>query len=455
MRMESLEDRRVLATFTVTNTSDAGPGSLRDAIAQANANNNSPAVIDVIDFGPLFSTPQTILLTSGELSITESLVIEGPGAELLSIDASGNDATPLVKDGQGSRVLNIDDGTSNLISVTLAGATITGGDLGGFQLTPSGDRYLDESGGGILSYENLSILNAVIEDNAIVADLTADDPVPDYYSLSTRIEGGGVFFSGGFLNVSNSVIRNNLLLANYQGGDIGSSGLVEVYGVGVSTLTSANIEIDSSVISGNESQVNITNTQSLQLPDNDVRGMSIFVKGSGIYVPAFSQLTVSRSWLHDNSGSLVGDSVGIDGNDNTVAIEGVGIYSMSSSLIENSTISGNSGIYDLQFLPETRWLDMSLQGGGAWITNSTVINSTISGNSLMTSLEDDANFSTGSTFDNQIRSWGAGLYVAGNSRIAHTTIASNRLESETDYLTVAHAGAGVWSTGNNVRVLGR
>src|SRR5687768_3257703 len=36
-RLEPLEDRRLLATFTVTNTLDAGAGSLRQAILDANA----------------------------------------------------------------------------------------------------------------------------------------------------------------------------------------------------------------------------------------------------------------------------------------------------------------------------------------------------------------------------------------------------------------------------------
>jgi hypothetical protein len=449
LRLESLEDRRVLATFMVSNTNDDGLGSLRNAIAQANANDNSPAVVDVIDFSSLFSTPQTILLTSGELSITESLTISGPGADLLTIDASGNDLTPLVKDGAGSRVFNIDDGGFDLINVTLDGLTITGGDIGGFDVDINGDHFLIENGGGIKSFENLTILNSIVENNAIVADLTADELEPDYNSSNSRIEGGGIHFEGGSLIVSNSVIRNNLLKANYQGGVIGSAAvLAEAYGAGISAFAPTSVTIENSIVSGNESIADITNVRSDQLPDNDARGMSVLIKGGGVSASGFGELTITESWVRGNSAQVVGDFVSADGNDNTVAIEGAGIYSSIPSLIENSTISENTGIYDLEFLPGTMWLDMYSQGGGAWLSGSTIVSSTFSGNSLMTRLLDDENFTVIATFDRQVRSWGAGLYMSGNSRVEHSTIADNHLVSETDNMAIAHAGAGLWSDGN-------
>lgn len=79
-------------TFTVTNTSDAGAGSLRQAVAGANSN----AGPDTIVFAP--GVVGKITLTTGQITITGSLTITGPGAKLLTI--SGNNA---------SRVFNIDD----------------------------------------------------------------------------------------------------------------------------------------------------------------------------------------------------------------------------------------------------------------------------------------------------------------------------------------------------------
>src|SRR5262245_30522759 len=62
--LTGLEERAVPAVFTVANTADAGAGSLRQAILDANA---APGA-DTITFDPAaFATPRTITLTSGEL----------------------------------------------------------------------------------------------------------------------------------------------------------------------------------------------------------------------------------------------------------------------------------------------------------------------------------------------------------------------------------------------------
>src|SRR5262245_26733293 len=66
------------ATFTVSNTADNGVGSLRDALLGATNG-------DIID---VTGVSGTILLTSGDLVITNSLEIKGPGPQLLSINGN-------------------------------------------------------------------------------------------------------------------------------------------------------------------------------------------------------------------------------------------------------------------------------------------------------------------------------------------------------------------------------
>ncbi len=73
------------STFTVTNTNDSGPGSLRQAIENANTNGDG---LDIINFSEDVSG--NILLNSQLPIIATALTINGPGEEVLSI--SGQNA---------------------------------------------------------------------------------------------------------------------------------------------------------------------------------------------------------------------------------------------------------------------------------------------------------------------------------------------------------------------------
>lgn len=94
-------------TFTVTTNLDAGPGSLRQAILDANA----AAGDDTITFDPALNG-QPIRLTSGQLVANGNVSILGPGQNQLAIDGNGT-----------NRVFYFSISTTNLI----AGLTITNG----------------------------------------------------------------------------------------------------------------------------------------------------------------------------------------------------------------------------------------------------------------------------------------------------------------------------------------
>src|SRR5947209_3606122 len=83
-RLEALEDRAVPSTLTVLNDHDSGPGSLRQAVLDANA---APGP-DTIVFA---KSVHKITLTSGELAVTDGVTVAGPGAEKLAV--SGNDTS--------------------------------------------------------------------------------------------------------------------------------------------------------------------------------------------------------------------------------------------------------------------------------------------------------------------------------------------------------------------------
>src|SRR5260370_22692073 len=66
-------------TITVTSTNDSGPGSLRQALADANDG-------DTIEF----AVTGTIGLTSGELLVDTSITISGPGATNMDVNGSAS-----------------------------------------------------------------------------------------------------------------------------------------------------------------------------------------------------------------------------------------------------------------------------------------------------------------------------------------------------------------------------
>lgn len=85
----------------VTNTNDNGPGSLREALLMTPAGG-------MIEFS-LSNCPCTIALTSGELLIDKDLMVNGPGAEMLTISAGGNQFRVMRIEGtEGFRYIKVE-----------------------------------------------------------------------------------------------------------------------------------------------------------------------------------------------------------------------------------------------------------------------------------------------------------------------------------------------------------
>ena len=165
-------------TISVSNRDDSGPGSLRQAIAEAKPGDT--ITFDVIG---------TITLTSGALNIGQDLTIQGPSPYWLKI--SGNHA---------SRVFVIKKGGT----ATLAGITITRG------LAASNDPALSmyvKTGGGILSFGNLKLSNVFVFDNQALGDASA----APFGSLGWAIAGGIASF--GTLDVAATRFTGNLARA--------------------------------------------------------------------------------------------------------------------------------------------------------------------------------------------------------------------------------------------------
>ena len=163
-------------SITVLNNNDAGPGSLRQAIADV-----CPG--GTIDFAPALNG-QTITLTSGQLAVDKSLTILGPGPETLAVD--GNHA---------SRVLFLNGGHT----VTVAGLTLTNGYYDG--------GFADGLGGGIYSQgATVTVSNCTLSGNSALS--------------FGKGGGGGIFNSGGSLTVVGSTLSGNSAPAPGSGGGI-------------------------------------------------------------------------------------------------------------------------------------------------------------------------------------------------------------------------------------------
>jgi CSLREA domain-containing protein len=151
------------------NTNDAGPGSLRQAILDANAN----AGADTINFDTVgvFATPQTITLTSGQLEITDDLTISGTGADRLTIAGSG----------AAFRIFSV-----NSPATVISGLLITGGN--------------DPEGAGIRNYGNLTLNTCTVDSNR-------------GKNQSLQPEGGGIYNSGTLTINSSTISRNRAYAA--------------------------------------------------------------------------------------------------------------------------------------------------------------------------------------------------------------------------------------------------
>ena len=322
--------------LTVTNLNDSGEGSLRQAIANANAFSSDDTIT--------FTTSGTITLTSGQLTLANNgtLTIDGGGA--VTVDGNAAD-----------RVFTVATGAH----ATLDGLTITNG-------SASGD------GGGLYNGGTLTVTNSTISGNSATnyggglyngGTLTATNST---ISGNSAANVGGGLYNSGTLTVTNSTISGNSAVY-FDGGGIYNSG----------TLTVTNSTISGNSVDGYGG--GLYNGGRLTVTNSTLFGNSA-IRGSGIYNGG--RLTVTNSTISGNSassdgGGLYNASSGtITLNNSTVSGNstsggGGGLYNASSGTItlNNSTVSGNSATLAGGGIRNER------SGGTITLKNSIVANS--------------------------------------------------------------------------------
>ena len=319
LSIESFEHRVLLSTFVVVDLGDTGAGAglagdLRYCINSANANSD---LSNRIVFQP--GLTGTIRLTQGELMITKSLAIDGPGAEQLTI--SGN---------HHSGVFNVTAPASE--TVILSDLTIADGT--GIPV-PGTNRT---NGGGL-------------EVDAAAVTLNRSVVTRNFVTLGT---GSGIYNLHGTLVLNSSTVSGNNGINVVNAAGVASLGSLTVnnsifeenVGSGISTSGSA-------IISGST------------IDDNYYNGITI----------NFGSLALTASRVVDNSGDY---NVGIDNESGVVTIVDTviagntargtnsGIYNSGQMTVTGSTIADNTAV---------QW------GGGVSNAGDLILeNSTISGN---------------------------------------------------------------------------
>ncbi len=226
------------ATLTVLNLNDSGPGSLRQAIADANPGDTITFGTSRHDEGRHCGLTGTITLTSGALTINKDLDIEGPGPCRPDRDEGkgrdGRDSDGLTISGNhASRVFVVGSGT-----VTIAGVTIRDG------LADLNSPILASTGGGILNLASLILSDDVVSDNQALGDKSQAP-----FTWSGSALGGGVC-NAGILAVTDCSFTGNLV----RGGDGSSGDIAPGIASGGAISNFGNADVTRSQFTGNVSQ---------------------------------------------------------------------------------------------------------------------------------------------------------------------------------------------------------
>jgi hypothetical protein len=339
------EGNRPATTITVTNTNDSGPGSLRQALTDAND-------ADTI----VFAVTGTVALTSGGLLIAKNITIAGPGSNQLSID--GNQAIFVfgIFPGKtatisGLTIRNAETGAgvwNEQATLTVSNCAVTSNSHEGVfndegTLNVNNCILSDNSGAGIAAYFGItSVSNCIVSGNSS-GGLFNDGPHHGPYghppngpvgspgsmtiadSVISDNSGPGVSNVAGLLTVLNSTLSGNSAGEALNGGGIMSGPLFK---------TVAGVTLINSTISGNSAS-----------------GFGGGIAG-GYWGVTIVNSTISGNSAGDSAGGVGGTFVGIMNSTmsgNSAGKIGGGIAT-SGSAITSSTISGNSapsagGIY--------------------------------------------------------------------------------------------------------------
>ncbi len=411
-----------LALFTVTNTNDAGPGSLREAITQANAAAAPPHNIN-------FAIPGAGVQTIAPLSVLPNInvptIIDGtsqPGfAGTPPIEINGSGAGAL---SSGFRVLG---GGS-----TLRGLIVNGFGNSGISLESNGNtvagNYIGINAAGTAALPNA--LFGVAVQNGGSGNIIGGTAPTDRNVISGNT-GDGIVIVGG--------TGGNQVLGNYVGiNAAGTAALPNTSGVSINGVP--NNTVSGNVISGNSNSGTVI--VSAGATNNILTGNSIgtnFDGSAAVPNAAFGVAIQGGATNNIIGGTTPAARNIISGNGNGVAL--VDPTTVGNSLFGNFIGVGADGTTPL---PNTTGVFINL-------ANNNAIGSTAAGqgNTIASNLGSGVNIlaSTGNSIQNNSIFANAGLGIdLGNDGITandagDADIGANNLQN-TPVLTTATASGG-------------
>lgn len=287
--LTGLERRDCPSTFTVANTLDSGPGSLRNAVQASNA----LAGADIIQFDP--TVTGTIHLTSGELLITDNLTILGPGSSTLAISGENHSRVFEVQGANATiQGLSIQNGLADVG----AGAAVNLGTLNLVSDTFANNHATGYLGGG-----------------AVEGSVSTINVVNDTFVGNTADFNGGAITNGTFntLNVSTSIFVANTA-KNAGGGAIYNWDQAISANVSNSVFAVNSAKWGGAILNNSDLTVN----SDMFMANRAESGGAVYNIGSG-------HSTINSSTFQYNTASYVGGA----------------IYSGSNLVLSNSTIQNN------------------------------------------------------------------------------------------------------------------
>jgi hypothetical protein len=347
--IEFLESRIAPATFLVTNLNDAGQGSLRDAIAQANDRPGADLIV--------FKAGLTgmINVASGQMAITDTLTLKGPGADKLALNAFIQSRIFLVSDGENSK-----DSRLSVSGLSLFAGAVNGG-----------------GGGAISSVESLSVKGCVFMDNRAelsggaieVLQVSGELPLQVDIRKSTFRFNGSADGSGGAVSVevTGAVnLKGNVFSTNFatRGGAVFIEGVAEETvllqkcrfisnsanqdgAVIVESESAGTVVVRDSLFADNTSAV--ADSGALTVVDgNVIVERSAFTRNTGqdgsgaLQLEQISSLFIHSSRFLDNDSLGNGSEVG--GGGLKVSLADDGPARIIASIISGNTASQGGGI---------------------------------------------------------------------------------------------------------------